>query len=248
MRDLLVLSYHAVSDSWPASMSLAAERLEEQVASLLARGYSPATFSDAIRARTSGRTLAVTFDDGYRSVIDLGLPVLSSLGVPATLFVPTSFVGTARPMAWPGVDRWLASPHESELVPMGWDELGRLQEAGWEIGSHTRSHPRLTQVDDAQLADELESSRTMLDEKLGQPCTSIAYPYGDVDRRVAEAAVKAGYEAGAGLAGYEIRASRMQWPRVGAYREDSRRRFAVKTSWLARRISLARIRYALTRG
>ena len=39
--------------------------------------------------------------------------------------------------------QWLDSPHAGELTPMSWDELGELSELGWELGSHTRTHPRL---------------------------------------------------------------------------------------------------------
>jgi peptidoglycan/xylan/chitin deacetylase (PgdA/CDA1 family) len=237
-----------VSDSWPASLSISAERFEEQLTALLRRGYVPKTFSAAVRDGGNGRTLAVTFDDGYRSVIQLALPVLSRLGAPATVFVPTDFVGTGRPMSWPGIDRWLGGPHERELVPMDWDELRGLQDAGWEIGSHSRSHPRLTRVSDNELSQELGSSRQTLEERLGVPCRSIAYPYGDVDRRVARAAGAAGYEAGGGLAPYGLGARPLRWPRVGVYREDSDRRFALKVSRLARRVGLARLRYPFSRS
>jgi peptidoglycan/xylan/chitin deacetylase (PgdA/CDA1 family) len=243
MRDLLIICYHAVSDSFPASMSLPAGQLEAQVGSLVDRGYRPATFSDAVRSDSNGPTLSVTFDDGYRSVSEAALPVLSRLGVPATVFVPTAFMGSRQPMTWPGIDRWLSTGHERELVPMGWKELETLSNEGWEIGSHTRSHPRLTRVDDSQLKQELESSRGTLEERLDAPCTAIAYPYGDVDRRVARAAQEAGYLVGAALAAHQLRADPMRWPRVGAYREDSFRRFTFKTSKLARRAGLARLRH-----
>ena len=92
--------------------------------------------------------LAVTFDDAYRSVIELAFPILSRLGLVGTVFVPTRFAGGEEPMSWPGIDQWVGGPHERELVPMSWEELGRLAEAGWEIGSPHVSHPRLTQVAD----------------------------------------------------------------------------------------------------
>jgi peptidoglycan/xylan/chitin deacetylase (PgdA/CDA1 family) len=244
VSDLLVLCYHAVSDSWPAALAAAPEQLEEHVKRLLERGYVGTTFTEALRGRTDGRALAVTFDDAYRSVIELGFPLLSRLGVPATVFAPTSFIGSDRPMSWPGIDEWLGGPHEPELTPMGWDELESLRAAGWEIGSHSSSHPRLTRLGDAELAEELDSSRETLQERLGAPCTSIAYPYGDVDRRVARAARDSGYEAGGGLAAYEFGSDTLHWPRVGVYRRDSAQRFRLKVSRLARRASLARLRHA----
>ena len=49
-------------------------------------------------------------------------------------------------MTWPGIDHWIGGPHETELVPMSWEELATLAAAGWEVGAHTRTHPHMTQL------------------------------------------------------------------------------------------------------
>ena len=90
-------------------------------------------------------------------------------------------------MAWPGIDGWLGTEHEHELQPLSWDELRRLQDAGWEIGSHACSHPYLTRLGDDELERELGESRRRLETELGRPCRSLAYPYGDHDERVVRA-------------------------------------------------------------
>jgi peptidoglycan/xylan/chitin deacetylase (PgdA/CDA1 family) len=236
VNDVLVLCYHAVSERWEASIAVPPERLRAQVARLLRGGYRPTTFTQAVLDPPAGRTLAVTFDDAYRSVLELARPVLDELGVVASIYVPTDFAGQATPMAWPGIDEWLGGPHEHELLPLGWDELGVLADAGWEVGSHTRSHPHLTTLtDDDALAAELAESRAAVTRALGRPCRSIAYPYGDMDRRVVEMARRAGYEAG-GAIGSTRPPSRLDWPRVGVYQRDDARRFALKASPLVRRL------------
>ena len=53
--------------------------------------------------------LAVTFDDAYRSVGELAVPVLAELGVPATVFAPTAFVGDPEPRGWEGTDEWAST-------------------------------------------------------------------------------------------------------------------------------------------
>ncbi len=65
---------------------------------------------------------------------------------------------------------------------MDWEDLRQLTDVGWEIGSHTCTHPRLTRLDDAALCIELEGSRNDCLENIGR-CDSLAYPYGDVDER-----------------------------------------------------------------
>ena len=236
MPDLLVLCYHAVSPTWQADLSVTPERLERQLQRLRARGYRGATFAEALGTPARGKVLVVTFDDAYRSVLHLALPILEHLGLPGTVFVPTGFAGSEAPMAWPGIDGWLDGPHRDELVPMSWSELRTLRARGWEIGSHTISHPRLTTLVDAALGRELRESRLACEDGLGEPCHSIAYPYGDVDARVAAAARDAGYRFGAALPVVPHRPRPTEWPRVGVYHGDEDRRFALKVSPAVRRL------------
>ncbi len=113
---------------------------------------------------------------------------------------------------------------------MGWDDLGSLCERGWEIGSHTRTHPHLSTLDSDTLRLELEESRQECEHALGRPCESIAYPYGDVDDRVAAAARAAGYAAGAALSSRLERLGPHRWPRVGIYHADEWWRFRLKAA------------------
>jgi len=237
-RYTTVLCYHAVSDEWPAPLAVSSSDLRQQVSAFLRRGFVPATFTDAVSCSDQRLTLAVTFDDGYRSVFERALPVLTELGVPATLFVPTEHAGDGTIMSWAGIDRWVGGSWEQELASATWDEIGQLQEAGWEIGSHTRSHPHLTTLTDAELASELGGSRGDCEARMKVPCRSVAYPYGDVDPRVARAARAAGYTAGASLP-ERLESGRtapdpMRWPRVAAFRSDSLRRIELKDVLLRR--------------
>jgi peptidoglycan/xylan/chitin deacetylase (PgdA/CDA1 family) len=236
MSDVLVLCYHAISDRWPADLSIPRAALERQLAFLAEAGYAGATFHDAVMGSAAAKTVAITFDDAYRSVLRLAVPLLERYGFPGTVFVPTAFAAKPEPMAWPGIDHWRDGPYEDELVPMVWEELRALTEAGWEIGSHTRVHPRLTELDDEMLSEELERSRADCEEGVGVPCRSLAYPYGAVDGRVAEAARSAGYAAAATLPRYLHAASPLRWPRVGVYRRDGEFRYRLKVSPTTRRL------------
>jgi peptidoglycan/xylan/chitin deacetylase (PgdA/CDA1 family) len=235
MDDVLVLCLHSVSRSWPATLAVTPERLENHLARLVRRGYRGVTFAEAIE-RPEGRVVAVTFDDAYRSVLTLAAPILARYGLPGTVYAPTDWTGRDEPMAWPGIEHWVGGEHEDALLPLGWDELAALAERGWEIGSHTCSHPHLTRLGDDELADELERSREEIEQRLGRPCRTIAYPYGDQDDRVRAAARRAGYAAGAALGRSLREGDRFAWPRVGIYRRDDATRFALKTSRLTRRM------------
>lgn len=230
MVSLLVLCYHAVSAAWPSELAVAPERLERQLELLVARGYRGATFGEALADPPGRRTLVVTFDDAYRSTLTHAQPILAALGLPGTMFVPTDHAGRPDPMRWPGIDHWAAGPHAHELRCLDWDELGWLRDRGWEIGSHTRSHPRLTDLPPARVAAELAGSRAAIEDRLRAPCSSLAYPYGAADAAVVEQARAAGYRA-AGLLGVGREPPRpLAWPRVGVYRDDAQWRFRAKLS------------------
>jgi peptidoglycan/xylan/chitin deacetylase (PgdA/CDA1 family) len=228
-----------VSDQWPSELAVSPALLDQQVTALKRRGYRATTFTRAVTDPPARRTLAITFDDAYRSTVEQGLPVLERHGVPATVFAPTDWVGRDEPMSWPGIEEWVDGPHRDELLCLGWDGLGELAERGWEVGSHTRSHPRLPQVAEGALADELAGSREMLAERMGRPCDSIAYPYGDYDERVAAAAGQAGYRAAGTLTRHPHVARPLTWPRVGVYPANRPLFFRLKTSAALRRLDVA---------
>ncbi|MEA2419735.1 MAG: hypothetical protein QOE60_1941 [Thermoleophilaceae bacterium] len=241
MADVLVLCYHAVSERFPAALSVTPEAFERQLHLLSRAGYRGATFEDAMRSR-SGRTVAITFDDAYLSVLELGKPLLDAAGFPATVYAPTDYLDTPeRPLSWDGIEQWHGGEHERELLPMSWDQLGGLAEGGWEIGSHTRTHPHLTEVDDETLRAELEESRATLEQRLGRPCRTLAYPYGDYDERVVAAAAAAGYAAAGTLPARLHAEQPLAWPRIGIYHGDDERRFRLKVSRVMRRLRGSRL-------
>jgi len=248
MGDVLILCYHGVSQTWPAEISVAPEAFERQLDEVARRGYRGVTFSEAVLSPPSRRVVAITFDDAYRSVRELAAPILTRLGFPATVFVPTGFAGHERPVRWPGVEEWLDGPHEHELIPMSWQELGELAEQGWEIGSHTRTHPRLPELEGDALHEELAGSRLECEARMGHPCRSLAYPYGDHDARVAAAAASAGYVAACGVRPAGDVRDPLRRARVGVYRSDDTRRFRRKVSPAIQRLRASRAWALVRRG
>ncbi|HSK49829.1 MAG TPA: polysaccharide deacetylase family protein [Solirubrobacterales bacterium] len=228
MGDLLVLCYHGVSETWPAATSVRPGDFEEQLRHFSRRGYVGATLTTALTAPPAERTLVVSFDDAHRSVLEQAAPIMERLGIPGTVFVPTDYAGGDAPMAWSGYDEWLGTEHEGELLCLGWGELGGLAATGWEVGSHTCSHPRLSQLDDEQIARELRESKQICEERLGVPCRSLAYPYSDYDDRAVAAALEAGYSYAVTVPRRPTAPLPLQWPRVGAYQGESARRIALR--------------------
>jgi peptidoglycan/xylan/chitin deacetylase (PgdA/CDA1 family) len=234
--DRLVVCYHAVSPDWPERYCVTPEALEAQARNLLERGYRAVTFAEAVAAEPGERVVAMTFDDAYSSVRDHALPVLERLGMRATIFAVSSWAETGADVQ-AALGDWRGTPHERELWSLSWAELRVLAEDhGWEIGSHTHSHPMLTRLNDGELIAELAESRAACEAGIGRPCASIAYPYGDFDARFARAAAAVGYTQGATLFGGEPgRVTPLEWPRVAVNRAHTPLKFRLKTASTVRR-------------
>lgn len=252
MDDLLILCYHAVSEDWPTEFAVSPGQLDSQLRSLTGRGYRPATLSDALDRAPDGKTLVVTFDDAFASVLERAFPVLEALAVPATVFVPTAYVSDGEALQWSSMGQWADTPFADELRCMSWADLRSLAEAGWEIGSHSHTHPDLTSLGDEELDRELRSSRACCEEQLGRPCRTLAYPFSAYDSRVMDRARAAGYEAAAILdnhlaipQGSLVRPGGNGEPfgllREGVYRGDSGARLRAKTSPLVRRARASKL-------
>ena len=130
------------------------------------------------------RRIAVTFDDGLRSVHRNALPVLREFDVPATVFVSPGFIGDRN--------RELLSERHN-IVPSGrtmmnQDEIAALVDDPLiDIGNHTRTHPHLGRIESSHmLYDEVVDAKRCLEEQYGITVESFSYPFGDYNEEARE--------------------------------------------------------------
>lgn len=127
--------------------------------------------------------LAITFDDGWTSVLSEAAPILRDYGIPWLLFVVTSW--SDHQSAW------------SKEFILPWRDIDRLMAQGAQIGSHSVTHPDFASIGQAQMIDELDGSREIIRQRLGFAPTAFAIPYGQSMNWTAaadEIAREAGYE------------------------------------------------------
>jgi len=122
------------------------------------------------------RAVVITFDDGWLTQSQNALPILQQMHFTATFFVITKQIGVGTKY-------------------MGPADLAAVQRAGMTIAAHSRTHPNLTKLTDAQLRDEVTGSREDLRKMFGVDAVLFAYPYGAWNGRVAAAVQEAGYHA-----------------------------------------------------
>lgn len=148
-------------------------------------------------AHIKGRYFHLSFDDGFANVVEVGGPILASERVPATLFLATDLVEAADIDLARYFER--LSAYSRPVRIMTWAQVGAAAGLGLEIGSHTRSHARLSEIsgDLRRLGDELLTSKQLLERTTGRPCIAFAWPYGtarDIDAAALASITDAGYE------------------------------------------------------
>jgi peptidoglycan/xylan/chitin deacetylase (PgdA/CDA1 family) len=192
-RPITIIMYHAISDDGdPYATTPSAFR--RQIAYLKAR-FTIIRLSDieaAVRGAQIQRQVVITFDDAYQDFRETAYPILNDFGIPATVFVPTGFIG--------GFNEWDA-PYDVCLRRrvMAAAEIRELQATGLvEFGSHTVDHRSMSGLLSEEMDRQARASRRALEDLLGAPVTLFAYPYGklkDYSAATTEALARAGYRA-----------------------------------------------------
>ena len=131
------------------------------------------------------KPVIITFDDGYQECIDYAVPILKENGFTAVFYVPTDYVGTNS--------YWLVPELGIEFPIIDWETVKHLDSSGFQIGSHSLSHPYLAEIDPEDCFDELDRSRKVLEERLGHEVVHLAYPYGSFNESVRALVAEAGY-------------------------------------------------------
>jgi peptidoglycan/xylan/chitin deacetylase (PgdA/CDA1 family) len=185
-----ILMYHSIGETAPRGFErwvVRPAQFRAQVRSLADTGYATLTVRALVAARAARqkslsagpREAVLTFDDGYDDFLSQAAPVLRDYGMTATLFVCPDLLGRAF----------------NELPVLDWGAIAEAHAAGFEIGAHSMSHQALDRLSPARvLADVLDCKR-MLEDRLGAPVTSFAYPFGFFTEATRQAVIAAGYTA-----------------------------------------------------
>jgi peptidoglycan/xylan/chitin deacetylase (PgdA/CDA1 family) len=196
-----VLAYHSIDDHCADPYTVRTTSFRNQITALSDCGFDfldASTLLDVIagRTRVSRPSVLVTFDDGYVSVADNAAPVLHEHGIPAVVFAVTDQIA--------GTNLWDHQHGAAKKPLLDAGQLASLSNAGWAIGSHTRSHRHLRLLPRDELADELRGPLSDLADAGLPRARLLAYPFGEHDIRVRAAAAAAGYSAAFALGGGRI--------------------------------------------
>lgn len=189
---LVVLLYHRVGATSSSAVDLPLGLFVDQMEELAEAG-SVVSLDDAVTTLSSGRKpdhpqIAITFDDGTGDFAEVAVPVLERLGLPATLYLATEPIESGRAFC-PGA------------APLSWKALGDATASGLiTVGSHTHRHILLDRAEPDAVADELDRSIGLIEDRIGAPARHFAYPKALLGSRAAQTAIRARF-ASAAVAG-----------------------------------------------
>ena len=183
-----ILMYHHVGISPVGSIFYVPPgRFEDEIRLLHNWGYTPITTTMLVDAIKNGaslppRPILITFDDAHEDNYTNAFPIMKKYGFTGVLYLPYNYIGTTGYLTV--------------------DQVREMAAAGWEVGSHSLSHPILTSLDAPHLRTEIVDSRKKLEKLLGVPILTFAYPFGNVGSASIDYVKFAGYIAAMGATGY----------------------------------------------
>ncbi|MCM8810753.1 MAG: polysaccharide deacetylase family protein, partial [Candidatus Omnitrophica bacterium] len=164
----MILAYHRINPWYKDDpLTVNPENFEKQISYLLKRGFKQVE-NDYEKIE---KNLIITFDDGFYDNIIFGLPLFKKLKIKPIIFVIVGYVSTDK--IW---DRY--KDYEKDRF-MKWEEIKEIINQDIEIGSHTLSHPHLTQITLEKAKEEIFSSKKVLEDKIGKEVKFFCYPYGE---------------------------------------------------------------------
>jgi peptidoglycan/xylan/chitin deacetylase (PgdA/CDA1 family) len=167
------------------------ERFAEQMA-WLAETRHPVSL-DTLLAGLSGEAdlpddaVAVTFDDGFASTFENAMPVLTRHRIRAAMFLVAKRIG--------GDNDWMHRRGMPQRPLMDTAQIREMHAADITIGSHTLTHPKLTECPPDQMLDEIADSKAILEDTLSHPVEHFAYPYGLYNDAARDLVRQAGYRS-----------------------------------------------------
>lgn len=176
-----ILYYHSIDYEEGNELRIPPEEFEAHMQLLHQKGYESISLDNLYRYFYEGKVLperafVLTFDDGYEDNYVNAFPIAEKYGYQGTIFMVTEWIGGTGYLKR--------------------EQLLEMSKAGWQIESHTLTHPYLNSIPTDEIKDELHSSKKILEELLDKQVNFFAYPYGVYDLSIIELSKEIGYKMG----------------------------------------------------
>ncbi|MFJ1301536.1 polysaccharide deacetylase family protein [Pseudomonadota bacterium AL_CKDN230030165-1A_HGKHYDSX7] len=194
MSSIPILMYHQIGEPNPRGtpyrgLTVHPASFRRQMTWMRRLGYRGLSMRDLmpyVRGEKQGKVFGITFDDGYRNVLENAAPVLAECGFTGTNY----FVANQLD----GGNVWDAEKGIPYSGLMSADEMRQWHALGQEVGSHTLDHVHLPRIAPDEARRQIRDSKDALEQVVGAPVTAFCYPYGDNSPEHRDMAREAGYD------------------------------------------------------
>lgn len=190
-KEIPIIYYHRIAkditDAGKHGIFVTEKQFEDHLRYLKNEGFKTVTFEEALQIKkncTPGKFVIITFDDGYEDNYTLAFPLLKKYGFNAIIFLVANLESNL----------WDSQSDEPKLKMLNRNQILEMIEYGIEFGSHTLTHADLSKESEEKVKAELADSKKILETKLGKEITSFAFPYGNCNETVKQAAKETGYK------------------------------------------------------
>lgn len=213
-QSAVILVYHHVSSTTPASTSLSKEQFEQHL-DFIAESFNVVPLEEIVSRLKTGKALkpnsiAITFDDGFDNILKNAHPLLSERKMPYTVFVNPARIG-------------------KETGQLSWQQLADMQKQGVTIANHTMDHlhmltkfPNETQSQWlTRVWKNVETAQQQLEDQLGDVPKWLAYPFGEYNQVLADKLLQENYigfaQHSGGVSSHSSFAALTRFPAAGIY-------------------------------
>jgi len=189
----VILMYHSVAKN-DLLFSVKPENFIQQMEYLRKRNFKIIALKELVEILEQKRpipkkTVVLTFDDGYQDNYTNAFPILKKYNFPATIFLPTDFIGKSK--------------GESERVVLNmlnWHQIKEMYQSGLiDFQPHSLTHQELSKIDLIKAEQEIRESKEIIEKELNKNCNFFAYPRGSFNQRIIDILKEVGFKAGLGI-------------------------------------------------
>ena len=182
-----ILTYHSI-DKTGSIISTSPDKFRSQMQHLRNKRFNIISLNDIVThiredSTLPSRSVAITFDDGFKNFYAVAYPILKEYGFSATIFLVPGYCGKNN--------QWDGQPNEIPILDLlDWNEIGEMANNGIEFGAHTMHHSDLSKLSIDQAHQEIVDSKLVIQRHIEKDVFFFAYPYGIMTEKIRRIAIK----------------------------------------------------------
>ncbi|MCM8818098.1 MAG: polysaccharide deacetylase family protein [Candidatus Omnitrophica bacterium] len=185
----MILAYHRINPYYKEDvLTVNLDNFKQQINYLISKNFEFLSMEEYIELKENlNSKVVITFDDGFSDNFYFAFEILSKFNIKPLIFLIVNYINT---------DKIFSRYKDREKDRfLNWKEINEMLEYGVEFGSHTLTHPHLTQIPEEKAKEEIFISKKIIEDKIGKEVKFFCYPYGEFNEKIIEIVKMAGYKS-----------------------------------------------------